>query len=272
MKNFLPWIKKNIATGAVIAIVFTAFITLLNDKASLTGQYNSCMGSKNTTEANNKLCQDKLSSVLGDNTEKITDSQVSPFTDFIRDWEYSTDFYIPTGKEFLCPKNKGERNFQRIFYKRNIIPKKTTFSVKFRMYDEDINVYNQQFVIGLADGDNILTELDIPTRESNGQTMSLRESSSSGTLVSRPPGTPLPSAIKEGSVINLTHEIRSEISQTITQTTIIHLTSKYGSEEGKFPAYDKLVDDSNPDNLPLKLFVGSYLGGCLQILDWSVTF
>ncbi len=140
------------------------------------------------------------------------------------------------------------------------------------MQDENAIEYTQHFVVGVADGENILTELDIPTRAKDSQTMSLRESSASGTLAPKPPGTPLKSAIEEGSVINLSHEIHSKVSRLVTQTTYIKFVSTYGSEEDKFPTYDKELDDVEPENLPLRLFIGSYLGGCIEILDWSLTF
>lgn len=248
------------------------YLPLIKENSNLKGTLSSCMSDKSNLESANKICQDKLSATQKSEGKNDVKGISSSFNDFIRDWNYSPDFYIPTEKQLLCPRTKGGRNYQRIYYKKDIYPKNAKLYLKFRMLNENERKYTQHFVIGLADDKNILTELDIPTRVSEGQTMSLRESSESGVLVPRSPGISLKSAIEEGSVINLTHEIQSNVGRLVTQTTALNFVSQYGSEDDKFPTYDKELEDANPSNLPLKLFIGSYVGGCFQILDWSLTF
>lgn len=270
-----PWRSAFIGFLTLFFIPFFLghYLPLLEEKSDLGGSLSSCISDKSKYESENKLCRDKLSAAKpSQNKQNEVKSYTTIFEDFKRDWDYSSDFYVSEGTQLLCPKEKGGRNFQRIYYKQNIVPKDTKLNLKFRMQDEKTAEYTQHFVVGIADGEDILTELDIPTRTKDGQTMSLRESSESGALVPRPPGSPLKSAIEEGSVVNLSHEIQNKVGRLVTQTTFINFVSKYGPEEDKFPTYDKELDDAKPENLPLKLFIGSYVGGCLEILDWSLVY
>ena len=157
-------------------------------------------------ETENKLCSDKLDNVLGENDEKETELSVSAFQSFMRDWDYSSDFYIPNGTTLLCPKEQGGRNYQRIYYKHDVFAKDLKLALKLRMTDEDIASYEQRFVTGLTEGQKILSEFDIPTRL--GEVISFREVSASGELISLQDGTEIASPIKQGTVINLTHEIK----------------------------------------------------------------
>lgn len=269
MKKHLPLAIRVVLLTGFLTFIFTIFIPLINENADLKSSKSSCERDNSGLQSDLKICRDKMTASLPLKESSQVLASTTSFEDFIRDWDYS-DFYIPENSQLLCPRESGARNYQRMYYKRTITPKHSIFSLKFKMHDQSGKNYNQQFVIGLADGTQILTELDIPTRTADGQTMSLRESSSSGTLIPRSPGHALSSPIEEGTNINLTHEIKSDLPRYITQTTLIHFISKYGSDDGKFPTYDKEVDDSNPDNLPLKLFVGSYVGGCIEVLDWSL--
>ncbi len=42
---------------------------------------------------------------------------------------------------------------------------------------------------------------------------------------------------------------------------------EYGNGENSF-SYDISTNDPNPETASTSIFIGSYVGGCIQILDW----
>lgn len=270
-----PWRAFSIGFFTVFFIPFFLghYLPLIKENSDFKASFSSCVDEKSKLETENKLCRDKLNNVLDENDEKGTDLSVSAFQGFMRDWDYLSSFYIPKGTTLLCPKDQGGRNYQRIYYKQDIVPKDAKLALKLRMIDEPgVSGYEQRFVTGLAEDQKILSEFDIPTRL--GEVVSFREASVSGELVSLQNGTEIASPIKEGTVINLIHEIKHKQGKFLTQTIRLEYLpaiEKYGVQKPEVP-YDAVLDDANPSSFPLKLFIGSYVGGCLEILDWSLTF
>lgn len=192
--------------------------------------------------------------------------------DFKRDWDTS-DFYLE-GIDTFCPKNRGKYNFQRMYYKYDSPLTVSSLMLKFQMVDEPSEGYDytQRIVVGIKQNVNALSELDIPTRaDGGGSVVNFRVASDSGVLVSGGEGKSLSSPIKEGSVINLSFRTNpkhgSEITEIIELNYISSVT-KYG-EENKSISYDMRVDDPQPETARAHIFLGSYIGGCIKIIDWD---
>ncbi|MFC1627049.1 hypothetical protein ACFL18_00645 [Patescibacteria group bacterium] len=231
-------------------------------------------------ETNNKKLRDKVDylaahlKVLGDEaaseaiTEEATD-QDKNIWDFLRDWDTS-DFY-QKGVNLLCPIETNGRNRQRMYYKHSVPLVGTQFNLKFKMANEDDNqVYSQRVIVGSGIRGSLISEFDFTTRDF--EEVNLRVASASGELVPVKPGKEISSPMKEGGVINLTLESSSQMGSEITEILYLDYKSKIekkGDENDKIKL-DINVGDPQPENSTTSLFFGSYLGGCIEIINWSV--
>jgi cell division protein FtsL len=190
--------------------------------------------------------------------------------DFLRDWDYSDSFYVRNNNE-LCPKSKGQNFYQRMSFTRETPLAGSKAEIKFKMIDEYVDsTYSQRFVVGVRDNDGVVSEFDFPTKDK--QTVNFRERDLVGFFGSIQDGKSLSSPIKEGGVINLTFETSQiNTNQIAEKITLNYLSSikEYGPED-KSIGYYIPVNDSQPESLPINIFIGSYVGGCIQILDWKV--
>src|SRR3989304_7291125 len=134
-----PWRAFSISFLTIFFVPFFLghYLPLIKESSDSKASFSLCLGEKSKLETENKLCSDKLDNVLGENDEKETELSVSAFQSFMRDWDYSSDFYIPNGTTLLCPKEQGGRNYQRIYYKYDVFPKDLKLALKLRMIDED---------------------------------------------------------------------------------------------------------------------------------------
>lgn len=191
--------------------------------------------------------------------------------DFRRDWD-TDDFYL-VGPDTFCPRNRGKNNYQRMYYKYDSPLTVSSLMLKFQMVDEpgEKYDYSQRIVVGIKQDVSALSGFDVPTRVyGGGSVVNFWVTSDSGALVSGGEGKPLSSPIKEGSVINLSFRTNpkhgSEITEIIELNYISSVT-KYG-EENKSISYDKRVDDPQPETARAHIFLGSYIGGCIKVIDW----
>ncbi len=231
-------------------------------------------------ETDNKKLRDKVDSlvaslkvlggdVVGETATIETATQDKNIRDFLRDWDIS-DFY-QKGANLFCPISTGGRNRQRIFYKPDVPLVGTTFNLKFKMINENDNQeYSQRVVVGAGLRDDLISEFDFPTRGS--EVVNRRVASDSGKLEPVKPGKEISSPMKEGSVINMTFESNSKMGSEITEILSLEYRSKIkekGDEDDKINL-DIDVEDPHPENSTTSLFFGSYLGGCIEIINWSV--
>lgn len=189
--------------------------------------------------------------------------------DFIRDWDTS-DFYIVNGDSF-CPKNKGKNNFQRMFYTYDTPLTSSDLNLKFRMVDQhnETTDYVQRMVVGMKLDGVVFSEYDVPTRDS--QIINFRVTSESGGLVPGGEGKSISSPIKDKSIINLKFQTKPKHGQEITQIIMLDYLSTIGEygEESKSISYDTKVNDPRPETARTNLFIGSYIWGCIEIIDWQ---
>jgi hypothetical protein len=240
--------------------------------STLRSERDNCRLEKTNLESGIKSQKDKIAecNVMGSQIEPVSTVEQN-VDDFKRDWDTS-DFYLRGENEF-CPKSKGGRNYQRMFYRPGSMLVGSKLHLKFEIVDEkgeDVS-YIQRVVVGIGEREKLVSEFDIPTRY--GQTVNFREASSAGSLVSVQKGQSLPSPIREGSVINLGFESNQKLGSEITE--VIHfeypsVIPEYGDQD-KSLSYDLNVGDSHPETAPTTLFIGSYIGGCIQIINWQVT-
>jgi hypothetical protein len=208
--------------------------------------------------------------VLGQGIERYTGLQKN-VADFKRDWDMSS-FYLVDDDTF-CPRKRGDNNYQRIFYKYDTPLTASDFNLKFQMVDQDekITEYTQRILAGLEFGDKILSEFDIPTR--NSQIVNFRIASDSGSLISGGPGKPISSPINDKSIINLKFRTQFKSRQEITEFIDLDYFSSipdYG-DENKTISYDAKVNDSRPETAKSNIFIGSYFGGCIKVIDWHAS-
>lgn len=208
--------------------------------------------------------------ILGDSTDVSSILQNKDVGDFIEDWDTS-DFKIIDNDTF-CPRVKGSNNFQRMYYKKDTPVISNDFKIKFKMVSQQDSKkdYKQRIVIGLKVDNNLFSEYDIPTRE--GQVINFRSASSSGELLSGGEGKPLSSPIKEDSTINLNFKTQQKIGQEITQILGVDYISsqeQYGDENDNI-SFDTSLNDPKPETVRSNLYIGSYVGGCIKIVDWSI--
>lgn len=222
---------------------------------------------KENFKKENKDLRSKLG-VLGLTTEQYTGVQKNA-SDFKKDWDTSS-FYIIEDNIF-CPKKKGKNNYQRMFYRYDTPLTANDFSLKFSMADQDDNItnYTQRIVIGLRFEKKVLSEFDIPTR--GAQVVNFRVASESGRLIPGGPGKSISSPIKDKSIINLKFETQFKSNQEITQFIDLDYFSSisdYGDEK-ETVSYDVKVNDPQPKTAKSNIFIGSYSGGCIKIINWN---
>lgn len=212
--------------------------------------------------------KDNKFKILGVDVETGGIASYRTTDEFIRDWDIS-DFYIMDG-DTLCPKDKGKNKYQRMFYKYDTPLAASNFNLKFRMVDQNnkITDYTQRVVIGVKLDGMVFSEYDVPTR--NSPVVNFRVASESDGLVSGGEGKSISSLIKDKSTINLKFQTKLKHGQEITQILeldYISVVDEYG-DENKSVSYDTKVNDSRPETARAKLFIGSYMGGCIKIIDW----
>ena len=130
--------------------------------------------------------------------------------------------------------------------------------------------YDQRFVVGVQNKDGVIAEYDIPTR--NGQNVNFRERNLKGEFGSSQDGKSLPSPVKNSGIINLSFESLPISTNNIALNTTLKYLSvfeTYGSQDPDF-SYTITAEDTRPENSNIELFIGSYVGGCIQILGWAV--
>lgn len=280
LKRFTGFSNKQLAIFVTLFALFIVSLVLLKKKHE---ELNACefdrreleseVASKNTEVENlkseNKRLRDQAQTLGYDNKNEIT-SLSQNVEDFLRDWDHSESFYNRNDNEF-CPRLKGQNNYQRIPFKRETSLAGSKMRIKLKMVDEvEGSDYKQRVVVGLQDKDGIVSEFDIPTRD--GQTVNFRERNLEEIFDSFQDGKSLSSPIKEGGVINLIFETSQiETNRVAEKITVNYLSSieEYGSEN-EIIGYSILASDSQPKNSPVNFFVGSYVGGCIQTLDWEV--
>lgn len=212
--------------------------------------------------------RDNKFKILGVDVETNSITSLRTIDEFIRDWDIS-DFYL-MDNDTICPKDKGKNKYQRIFYKYDTPLTASNFNLKFRMVDQDNRVtdYAQRVVMGLELNKMVFSEYDVPTR--NSPVINFRIASESGGLVSGGEGKSINSLIKDRSTINLKFQTKLKHGQEITQILeldYISMIDAYGSDN-KSVSYDTKVNDSRPETARARLFIGSYMGGCIKIIDW----
>lgn len=208
--------------------------------------------------------------VQGLSTDQNTTTQRNA-SDFVRDWDIS-GFNIVDGDTF-CPKERGKNNFQRITYKYETQLTATDLDLKFRMVDQDIGStdYTQRIVVGMKLDETVFSEYDIPTRDN--QVINFRVASEDGRLVSGGEGKSISSLIKDKSIINLKFQTKLNHGQEVTQIIGLDYISgidEYG-DESKSISYDAKVNDPRPETTRANLFIGSYVGGCIKIINWHAS-
>jgi hypothetical protein len=85
-------------------------------------------------------------------------------------------------------------------------------------------------------------------------------------------GKELATPIEEGSLVNLkmeTRHINNDLVAVIVTVDYRSAIEKIGTETKSFE-YTIESDDVNPRNYEANVFIGSYVGGCLDIVDWAV--
>ena len=269
LELFSHWDWKK---GFFLAIAFIALLSYhrylnnekLNDESNKNQQL--LLENGNLKTENNDL-RSKLGE-LGTNTEQYTGSQKS-VTDFKRDWDTS-DFYVKEN-DIFCPKKKGGNNYQRMFYKHDTPLTASDLILKFRIVDQDDQVsnYTQRVVTGQKFNDGIFSEFDIPTRDSNN--VNFRIGSESGGLISGGRGKSISSTIKDKSIIYLHFRTQFKSNQEVTQFIDLDYFSSisdYG-QETKTISYDAQVSDPQPKTAKSNIFIGSYFGGCVKIIEWK---
>lgn len=143
--------------------------------------------------------------------------------------------------------------------------------IKFEIVDENYgSEYEQRFVIGIQNEGGVVAEYDFPTRI--GQSVNFRERNLKGVLDSIQDGKSLPSPVKEGGKVNLFFKsLPISTNHVAVNTTLNYLSTfeTYGSQDANF-SYTIATEDTRPENSNVKIFIGSYVGGCIRILDWKV--
>lgn len=270
LELFIHWDWKK---GFFLALFFIAFLLrflYLNNEnlRDLSNSNQQIRLEKENLKTENNDLRSKLE-VLGLNTERYVGTEKN-VTDFERDWDTS-NFYIIEG-DIFCPRKKGDNNYQRMFYRFDTLLTASDFSLKFRIVDQDnkITNYKQRVVTGLKFEDEIFSEFDIPTRDS--QVVNFRVASESGGLIPGGPGKPISSPIKDKSIINLQFKTQFKSNQEITQFIDLDYFSSisdYGNETKEI-SYDARVNDPLPKTTKTNIFIGSYFGGCIKIINWNV--
>ena len=275
---------------SLVAILIVVVIILLKWKATGIIENNSLSNhieqaniqleeKKDNIEAlksENKRLRDQHRA-LGDYTQNEISSATQNIEDFMRDWDY-LDFYIQNGNEF-CPRPKGGNNYQRIVFKRETPLTGSEMDIKFDIVNEESNlIYTQRFVVGIQNEEGPLAEYDIPTR--GGQNVNFRERRNvlgeSGeyhdVFDEFVNGESLPSPAKEGGIINLTFKsfaFNSDKIGTNLNLGYFSALEKYGSQTGEFSQVYS-TEDTEPESSSVNLYIGSYVGGCIKILNWKV--
>lgn len=266
---FFHWDWKK---GFFLALTFIAFFIYLlysnNEKLRDLSNSNQQLRleNENFKQENNDL-RSKLG-VFGSSTEQYTGAQKN-VADFKRDWDTSS-FYTVAGDVF-CPRRKGNNNYQRMVYKYHTPLTASNLSLKFCMVDQNDKVtnYTQRIVTGLKFADEVFSEFDIPTRDD--QVVNFRVASESGGLISGGPGKPISSSIKDKSIINLKFRTQFKSNQEITQFIDVAYFSSIADydDEMETISYDAKVNDPQPKTAKSNIFIGSYHGGCIKIIDWN---
>lgn len=255
---------------ALVCIVYLVFqLYMKNEELRDSSSAKEQLRSENERlKAENDDSKPK-SDVHGLNTEQHTFIRREA-SDFDRDWNTS-DFDVD-GDTF-CPKDKGRNKFQRMFYKYDTPFAASDLSLKFRMVNQYDNVtnYTQRVVVGMQLDEAVFSEYDVPTR--NSQVVNFRVASENGELVSGGEGKPISSPIKDKSTINLRFQTKLKHGQETTQIIGLDYVSavdEYG-EESKSISYDAKVNDARPETTRANIFIGSYMGGCIKIIDWHAS-
>jgi len=263
------FLKLDLKKSLIYTVIFLTYLlgkSYLNNE-SMQNANSQLRSDYDGLKIENKDLRSKLG-VLGLNTEEYTGQQKN-IEDFNRDWDIS-NFYLKSGDTF-CPKHKGDNKYQRMFYKYDTPLTATDFSLKFKMVDEDnkITNYTQRILSGLSFEDEILSEFDIPTRDS--QVVNFRVASGNGGLITGGPGKSISSTIKDKSIINLKFRTQFKSTQEITQFIDLDYLSSiddYGNEK-KTINYDSKINDPKPETAKANIFIGSYMWGCIKIIEWK---
>ena len=270
MTWFLPLLQLFIKKGLLPAIIFLLIlfsVDLYSKNLFLTQENSQLRFDKDGQNVEIKELRSKLGD-KGLSVAEYTGNQ-NNITDFIRDWDIS-NFY-QDGDGNFCPRKKGE-NYQRMFYKYETPMTAVNLHLKFQMVNQYAKTFNyfQRLVTGLKYGDRIFSEFDIPTRDS--QMVNFRITSTDGGLISGGEGKSISSTIKDKSIIDLVFRTQYKSNEEIPQSVDLDYLSsviEYGNEK-KTINYDVKIDDPNPKTAKGNIFIGSYLGGCIKILEWKV--
>ena len=159
-----------------------------------------------------------------------------------------------------------------MYYLHNTPITSTNLHLKFQIEDQAKSLigYMQKVVAGLRFNNNIYSEFHIPTR--NSQTVNFRVASESGGLKSGGEGRSISSQIKDKSIIDLVFRTQYKSNEEISQfIDLSYLSAKpeYG-KENKTINYDSIIGDPNPKTAKANIFIGSYIGGCIKIIEWKV--
>jgi hypothetical protein len=274
--NFLavgpPWTRKKlfvlIALALVCVILFSVvwFYKQNEELRNLRITIEQLRSEKEQLETNIIDLKSKLG-VLGSETERKANTQKNA-VDFKRDWDTSS--FDTVDEDTFCPKNKGGNNFQRIIYRYDTPLTLSNLSLKFQMVDQNSKIadYIQRVVVGIKLDDAILSEYDIPTRDN--AVVNFRVASDNDELIPGGDGKSISSPIEDKSTINIGFHTQLKHGQEITQVIDIDYISavpEYGGEK-KSISYDTKVNDSRPETARGNLFIGSYIGGCIEIISW----
>lgn len=265
-----PWTYKKAFFIVLVLLCFSIFSIVYFVYSGRERSRDDKMAIGQLRSENEQLREEKTSltqklSVLGYFTERNV-SLVKDVSNFIKDWDTSSFHLI--GTDTFCPKDKGNNNYQRMTYKYDTPFTASNLNLKFQMVDQDDKKvdYNQRVVVGTKLDNSVFSEFDFPTK--SGQVVNFRVASESGELVSGGEGKSIGSPIIDKTIINLNFQTKLKHGQDVTQILTLNYISKYGPEN-KDIVYDSKVNDSRPETTRTNLFVGSYLGGCIKIIDWQ---
>ncbi len=208
---------------------------------------------------------------LGVTTDTSLPVTRSP-SDFSRDWD-TRSFYL-NGEGAYCPRATGGNNYQRMVYLHDTPLAGSELTMKVQLLDENLQktAYKQRVVVGISLLGNPIAEYDIPTRFEEG--INFRVLTSGKGLISGGKGTFLSSPIKAGSKIEIGYKTQPKLDQLITHLLKINSISaieKYGVEPKSVVNDSTVEDDPTPNTLRGNLFIGSYVGGCIKVIDWSAS-
>lgn len=218
----------------------------------------------------------KQGDVIGINTEPKPPQPPPPtllnienFQENIDKWETSS-FYRRKKEKDWCPKSRGGNKYQVMWYKPSISAGLSNFFVRFKMADEKQDQeYEQKFILALGKKSKV-SRFYLPTRRSEVVNYE-KANPEQSDLIWNMPAQELSLPIKENSTVTISLKSQKALNSILYtyETVYIPANSDPPIQKTETFSYSIAFNDPNPEMQEVLVGIGSFIGGCIDSLNYG---